>query len=67
MEALVRTVGDDRAAGFNPIAVCANARATSNGAIDPLEDMADFCEAEGIWPHTDATYGGFAMGLISIT
>ena len=61
MEALVRTVGDDRAAGFNPIAVCANAGATSNGAIDPLEDMADFCEAEGIWLHTDAAYGGFAI------
>ena len=24
-------------------------------------DMADFCEAEGIWLHTDAAYGGFAM------
>ena len=61
MAALVRAVGDDRAAGFNPVAICANAGATSNGAIDPLEDMADFCEAEGIWLHVDAAYGGFAM------
>ena len=61
MEALARAVADDRTAGFHPIAVCANAGAASTGAIDPLEAMADFCEAEGIWLHVDAAYGGFAM------
>ena len=60
MAALVRTVTEDRAAGFHPIAVCANAGAASTGAIDPLEALADFCEAEGIWLHVDAAYGGFA-------
>ena len=47
--------------GFNPIAVCANAGASSTGTIDPLEAMADYCEAEGIWLHVDAAYGGFAV------
>ncbi len=61
MEALARAVADDRAAGFNPIAVCANAGAGSTGAIDPLEAMADYCEAERIWLHVDASYGGFAV------
>ena len=61
MDALIRAVADDRAAGFSPMVVCANAGATGNGAIDPLEEMADFCESEGIWLHTDASYGGFAM------
>ncbi len=60
MEALACAVSDDRAAGFNPMAVAANAGASSTGAIDPLEAMADFCEAEGIWLHVDASYGGFA-------
>ena len=60
MEALARAVAADRAAGFNPIAVCANAGASSTGAIDPLGAMADYCEAEGIWLHADAAYGGFA-------
>ena len=61
MESLTRTVAEDRAAGFSPIAVCANAGAASTGAIDPLEAMADYCEAQGIWLHVDAAYGGFAI------
>ena len=61
MESLAGAVADDRAAGLNPIAVCANAGAGSTGAIDPLSAMADYCEAEGIWFHVDAAYGGFGM------
>ena len=61
VDALARAVAEDRAAGFHPIAVCANAGASSTGAIDPLEEMADYCEAEGVWLHVDAAYGGFAV------
>ena len=61
MEALSRAVADDRAAGLHPIAVCANAGTSSTGSIDPLEELADFCEAEDLWLHVDAAYGGFAV------
>ena len=57
---LARAVAEDRAAGLDPIAICANAGAGSTGAIDPLPAVADYCESEGIWLHVDATYGGFA-------
>ncbi len=60
MKALARAVAEDRAAGFQPMAICANAGSSSTGAIDPLQEMADFCEAEDIWLHVDAAYGGFA-------
>ena len=42
MQALVRAVAEDRAGGFHPIAVCADAGSASTGAIDPLEAMADY-------------------------
>ncbi len=61
MDALVRAVAEDRAAGLEPIVICANAGAPSSGAIDPLEAVADFCQAEGLWMHVDAAYGGFAV------
>ncbi|MCY3939712.1 MAG: aminotransferase class V-fold PLP-dependent enzyme [Gammaproteobacteria bacterium] len=61
MTALASQVAEDRAAGYAPVAVCANAGASSTGAIDPLPEMADYCEAEGIWLHVDAAYGGFAV------
>ncbi len=61
MDALVETVAEDRAAGLSPIAVCANAGTSSSGAIDPLEAMADYCEAQDIWLHVDAAHGGFAI------
>ena len=61
MDALVEAVDEDRAAGLSPIAVCANAGTSSSGAVDPLEAMVDYCEAQGIWFHVDAAHGGFAI------
>ncbi len=61
VDALAETVTEDRAAGFSPIAVCANAGTSSCGAVDPLETMADYCEAQDLWLHVDAAHGGFVM------
>jgi aromatic-L-amino-acid/L-tryptophan decarboxylase len=61
LEALAAAVEEDRAAGFVPVAVCANAGATNTGAVDPLPPLADYCAREGIWLHVDAAYGGFAV------
>ena len=60
MDLLARAVADDRAAGFSPLAICANAGTSSTGTVDPLPAIADYCAAEGIWMHVDAAYGGFA-------
>ena len=61
MKALARMIAEDRERGLSPIAVCANAGATNTGAVDPLAAIADLCEAENIWFHVDAAYGGFAI------
>ena len=58
-EALVAMVGEDRAAGVRPFLVIGSAGTTNTGAVDPLDDVADVAEREGLWLHIDGAYGGF--------
>ena len=56
--ALRDAVARDRGAGVQPIAVVASAGTVATGAVDPLDDIAELCEREGLWFHVDAAYGG---------
>ena len=61
LEDLGRCVAEDRTNNVQPIAVCANAGTSSTGTVDPLKELANFCDLEEIWFHVDAAYGGFAL------
>lgn len=56
-ELLTRLKGE----GKTIVAVGACACSTPIGAFDPLEQIADVCEKQGVWLHVDAAHGGGAL------
>jgi aromatic-L-amino-acid decarboxylase len=59
VDALALAVRQDRARGLRPFLVASTAGTTNTGAVDPLDAVADFCSAEGLWHHVDGAYGAF--------
>ena len=43
-----------------PLIVCAQAGNVNTGALDPLAEIADVCEAAGAWLHVDGAFGLWA-------
>ncbi len=58
---LAEQIERDRAEGLLPFCVAANAGTTNTGAVDPLNELADLCEREGLWLHADGAYGAAAI------
>jgi aromatic-L-amino-acid decarboxylase len=58
-DALAAQIAEDRAAGLRPFLIAGAAGTTNTGAVDPLADLADIAEREGLWFHVDGAYGGF--------
>jgi L-2,4-diaminobutyrate decarboxylase len=52
-----RLTGDGRRA----VALVANACSTALGLYDPLEEIAEFCAAHGVWLHVDGAHGAGAL------
>lgn len=61
--ALREAIAADRAAGYTPLCVVAAWGTTSSTALDPLAELADLCQTEGVWLHVDAAYAGSAFIL----
>lgn len=49
------------AAGRVPLAVVATAGTTVVGSFDPIEQIADVCDAHDLWLHVDGCFGGSAL------
>jgi len=59
-EALHAQIKADRANGLLPCFVCATVGTTSSNALDPLTEIGEICQQEGIWMHVDAAMSGTA-------
>ncbi|KAM6169241.1 LOW QUALITY PROTEIN: acidic amino acid decarboxylase GADL1 [Rhynchocyon petersi] len=57
----VEFLGCSHSQGAVPFLVCATSGTTVLGAFDPLDEIADICERQGLWLHVDASWGGSAL------
>ena len=60
IELLEEAVAKDLREGLTPAIVVGTAGTVNTGAIDPLEELADFCRREALWFHVDGAYGAMA-------
>ena len=60
-DTLSEAIRADQAAGLVPYCVIAAAGTTNTGAVDPLDDLADVCHAEGLWLHADGAFAAAAI------
>jgi aromatic-L-amino-acid decarboxylase len=60
VDALESAIGEDRAAGMQPLAVVATVGTTSTTSVDPVPAIADICARHSLWLHVDAAYAGVA-------
>lgn len=60
---LRQAVEADERQGYRPLAVVATVGTTSTAAVDPVTEIAWFCQQKEIWLHVDAAYGG-ALALL---
>ncbi|MCX2761494.1 pyridoxal phosphate-dependent decarboxylase family protein [Aquimarina muelleri] len=58
---LKNVIAKDRLEGLQPFCFIASAGTTNTGTVDPLNEIADICEKEGLWMHVDGAYGGAAI------
>ncbi len=61
VDALRDRLAKDRADGFVPVAVVANAGTVNTGAVDPISQIADVADEFGAWLHVDGAYGLFGV------
>lgn len=55
--AMAAAIAEDRAAGRTPAGIVAMLGTVNTGAVDPVDELADLAEREGLWLHVDGAFG----------
>jgi glutamate/tyrosine decarboxylase-like PLP-dependent enzyme len=66
VEELKTRVANDRTNGLLPFMVVGSAGTTAAGVIDPLAEIAGYCNESRLWFHADAAWGGAAIVSTSL-
>jgi len=61
LRALREAVRADRQSRRQPFCVVGSTGTVNTGAVDPLDELSDFCEEQGLWLHVDGAYGAFGI------
>jgi aromatic-L-amino-acid/L-tryptophan decarboxylase len=61
LDALRKTIAEDRAAGYRPICIIGSAGTVNTGAVDDLNAIADLCHEQDLWFHVDGAIGAVAI------
>ena len=67
VDLLPHTVKEAQSRGVRVIGIIGSTGSTATGSFDPLDEIADFCEAENLWFRVDAAHAGgfvFSGGLV---
>lgn len=58
--ALRAAIQADRAAGLTPFLIIGTAGTVNTGSTDPLAELSEIAETEGLWFHVDGAFGALA-------
>jgi glutamate/tyrosine decarboxylase-like PLP-dependent enzyme len=61
MDYLEKVIREEEIKGHIPFVVVGTAGTTVLAAFDPLDKMADICQAHNVWLHVDGSYGGSCL------
>lgn len=61
VDKLTSLLREARLQGLEPFFINATAGTTVLGACDPLNEIADLCDKQGLWLHVDGSWGGAAI------
>lgn len=62
-DTLREQIKQDRRNGCIPVAIMGNLGSTNTGTIEPLHEMLEIANEEGLWFHIDGAYGGHVLML----